>query len=144
MAFGNILFPYVLTDVILRTYLLRNICMVEKLEKDIQREILEMLNFNHLFFWRSNNIPVFGRNNAGHKTFRSLPKFTPKGLPDIIVIYHGNFIGLEVKRPTARLTTEQTHFYTQCRENGGFYYKVTSVDEVKEVFARDFKKTLYA
>lgn len=117
--------------------------MALKLEKDIQREILEVLNFNHLFFWRSNNIPVFGRNNAGSKVFRSLPKFTPKGLPDIIIIYEGKFIGLEVKRPNARLSTEQTHFSTRCRENGAYYYKVTSVDEVKELFKTDFNKTIY-
>lgn len=109
---------------------------MEILEKDIQREICEWLNTHKFFFWRSNNIPVFGMNNGGKKTFRSLPKYTPKGIPDIIVIHNGKFIGLEVKRPKAKLRPDQAIFKGNVEDNGGYYHEVHSVDEVDTIMSR--------
>jgi hypothetical protein len=100
------------------------------LEKDIQRTICEYLALKKFFFWRSNNIPVFGKNNAGAKTFRSLPKFTPRGLPDIIILHKGKFIAVEVKRPGAPLRPEQGEFGMKCELNGGFYRIVHSLEEI--------------
>ncbi len=45
-------------------------------------------------FWRTNNIPAPLRDGG----FRKLPKYTPRGLPDIIVIKDGRFVGLGVKK----------------------------------------------
>jgi hypothetical protein len=103
------------------------------LEKDIQRAICDYLFVNGYFFWRSNNIPVFGRSNDGQKRFRALPKYTPKGLPDIIVIRGGRFIALEVKRPDCELRPEQKEFREKCYLNGGDYYVVHSVDELTKI-----------
>ncbi len=100
-----------------------------KLEKDIQREICEWLQEKGYFFWRSNNIPVFGMNNGGRRTFRTLPKFTPRGLPDIICIFNGHFIAFEVKRPGCKLRPEQVDFRENCINNGGLYYCVTSIEQ---------------
>lgn len=99
-----------------------------KLEKDIQREICDWLFINHFFFWRSNNIPVFGRSNDGVKRFRALPKYTPKGLPDIMCIVNGKFIGIEVKRFT-KLSPDQVAFSYKVFAHGGNYYVVHSLDE---------------
>lgn len=106
------------------------------LEKVIQNEICEWLKKNDYFFWRSNNIPVFGRNNAGRKQFRSLPKYTPRGLPDIILIVQGKFIALEVKRPGGKLRPEQAEFGHKCALNGAIYQMVDSLDGVKMVLAQ--------
>ncbi len=103
------------------------------LEKDIQREICEWLNDEGYFFWRSNNIPVFGQSNDGKRRFRSLPKFTPRGLPDIMVISRGKFIAIEVKRPGAFLRPEQAEFGTRLIKNGGNYYTVFCLDDVKMI-----------
>lgn len=102
------------------------------LEKDIQRQICDWLHEKNYFFWRSNNIPVFGRNNAGERTFRSLPKYTPRGLPDIVILHKGKFIAVEVKRPGAHLRPEQEKFGDNCMENGGIYLIITSLDELKQ------------
>lgn len=107
--------------------------MKEILEKDIQREICDWLYSKGYFFWRSNNIPVFGRSNDGVKRFRALPKYTPRGLPDIIIIKQGRFIALEVKRPGMKLRPEQAEFGTKLTLNGGFYHMVTSLGEVEKL-----------
>lgn len=101
------------------------------LEKDIQREICDWLAFHSYFFWRSNNIPVFGRSNDGVRRFRALPKYTPRGLPDIMVIFHGKFIAIEVKRAGAKLRPEQVDFCQRVIENKGEYITVHSLMELK-------------
>lgn len=105
------------------------------LEKDIQRAICEWLQLKGYFFWRMNNIPVFGRNNAGQKTFRSLPKYTPKGLPDLICINKGRFIAIEVKRPGAKLRPEQAKFCIDVMKNDGFYEVVRSIEDLENIEA---------
>ncbi len=113
----------------------------KKLEKDIQREICEWLQLQGYFFWRSNNVPVFGMNNGGKRTFRALPKFTPRGLPDIMVIVAGGrFLALEVKRPGQALRPEQAEFGMKCEMNGAHYKKVTCLGDVEDYFLAKAKK----
>jgi hypothetical protein len=102
------------------------------LEKDIQRQICEWLQLKKYFFWRANNIPVYGKNNAGAKTFRSLPKFTPRGLPDIMLINRGIFVAIEVKRPGAKLRPEQAEFGAKCVLNNAHYLVATSIENLQE------------
>lgn len=96
------------------------------LESEIQRRVCEILEKKGLFFWRSNNVPVF----TGDR-FRSLPKFTPKGIPDILLLTHGDFVGIEVKRPDMPLRAEQAAFGERIIENGGLYWVIRSTDELE-------------
>lgn len=100
------------------------------LEKEIQREICDWLREQGFFFWRSNNVPVYSASNDGVKRFRSLPKDTPRGLPDIIIIEQGKFIGVEVKRMGMKLRPEQGEFGTKLTLNGGHYLVVHSLGEL--------------
>lgn len=103
--------------------------MKELLEKDIQKQICEWLTLHKYFFWRQNNMPIFSRNNAGRMAFRSMGKYTLRGIPDIVVIVSGQFIGIEVKRNgTIKLTEEQTNFGVRTLLNGGLYYKIYSLE----------------
>ncbi|MES2287449.1 MAG: VRR-NUC domain-containing protein [Bacteroidota bacterium] len=96
----------------------------KKLEKDIQREICEELDKKGYLFWRSNNIPVFGKNNGGKMTFRAMPKYTPKGLPDIMLVFKGQFFALEVKRPGEKLRPDQAKYRDSLEKHGGIYYTI--------------------
>lgn len=100
------------------------------LEKDIQREICDWLATIGVFFWRSNNLPAMGRPGAdGEMRFRALPKYTPRGIPDILILHHGDFFGLEVKRPRAQIKPEQIEFGDKLKKNGGYYAIVYSLDD---------------
>lgn len=110
------------------------------LEKDIQREICEWLREQHFFFWRSNNVPVFSKSNDGVRRFRSLPKDTPRGLPDIMVVEQGKFIAIEVKRPGMKLRPEQAEYGTKLVLAGGVYLTVHSLNELALALAEiDFE-----
>lgn len=102
-------------------------------ESDIQRQICDYLASCNYFFWRSNNIPVFGR---------ALPKYAARGLPDICILWRGVFIGLEVKRPKSDmrepngrkvreggLTNDQDEFGAKMMFNDGEYALVRSVED---------------
>lgn len=103
----------------------------DKTESDILRDICEYLTLERFFFWRSNNIPVFGKNNAGKMTFRSMPKFSRKGVADILLLSNGRFIAIEVKRPGAQLRPDQKIFWGDVIANGGIYLIAYSLDDIK-------------
>lgn len=104
-----------------------------KTENDIMREACQYLTDSKVFFWRSNNIPIFGRNNAGKMTFRAMPKFSRKGVPDLIIVNRGKFIGIEVKREKAKLRPDQIIFKDDLISNGGFYHVIRSLEECKKL-----------
>jgi hypothetical protein len=62
---------------------------------------------------------------------RSLPKWTPRGLPDINLIYNGQYIGIEVKSPSKGLTLHQIRLGKRIIQSGGVYIMCSSVDELK-------------
>lgn len=105
----------------------------KKLESDIQRDICDWLHSKDFFFWRQNNIPVFGASGDGHRRYRAMPKYSLKGLPDIVVLYNGHYIALEVKRPKAKQTPEQLEIEKKTVDNGGLYFVVTSIEEASVV-----------
>ena len=55
------------------------------------------------------------------------------GLPDIICCIGGRFVGLEVKTPDGRLSKLQEITLQRIKAAKGEAFKVTSVNEVKEI-----------
>lgn len=103
------------------------------LEKEVQNSICEYLTLKKYFFWRNNTMPVFSRNNAGKMAFRSMGKYAMKGLPDIIIIKNGKFIGVEVKRQgITALRPEQEKFKSLCADNNAYYMVVHSLEELTD------------
>lgn len=51
------------------------------------------------------------------------------GLPDLIVCYKGNYIGLEIKTPTGVVSKIQEHTHKKIRAAGGGAFVVRSVQE---------------
>ncbi len=113
-----------------------------KTETQIQSEICEWLHLEGYTFWRCNNIPVRGR---GGFMMRKLPKFTPAGLPDIMMVHEGKFYGIEVKRPAGtdlerelngrkvragQLSDAQKDFGTKISLAGGHYLVVNSLEDL--------------
>lgn len=96
------------------------------LEKEIQLAICDYLSLRKHFFWRQNTTPIFADGK-----FRSMPKYSLTGVPDIILIKDGKFWGLEVKREKAKMSEAQMHFMKNCTLKGGEYHVVTSVDDVQ-------------
>jgi hypothetical protein len=105
---------------------------VEGTESEIVRSICDYLALRKHHFWRQNTAPAVQKSADGWR-FRRMPTHALKGVPDIILIKppHGQFVGLEVKRPEGRLSPEQKAFEAACQAQGGQYHVVRSIAEVQ-------------
>ncbi len=104
--------------------------MKSPLEKVVQKSILDYLTYKRYFMWRNNNTPIF-QFDKGNPRFRAMPKYTMKGIPDIIVITDsGAIIFIECKRKGAKLSEAQEIFKQNCERRGVKYITATSLDEV--------------
>ena len=87
------------------------------LERDIVRDILRYL-----------------RSLPGCWCFKAHGgMYAQSGIPDIIVCLGGRFVAFEVKTPTGKLTMLQQSTLTKITNAKGYAYKVTSLQEVKEI-----------
>lgn len=102
-------------------------------ESDIQNTICEYLERRGRCFFRLNNIPAFSKNGDGSMRMRRLPKYTPRGLPDIVVIAGGTFIGLEVKTKIGRQSPDQKLFEQLVKKHNGKYFVVRSIEDVEAI-----------
>lgn len=98
-------------------------------ETDRQKDICDYLSYSGLFFWRQNTAPAFQSDKYGAR-FRAMPKYSLNGVPDIIVIRNGKFIGLEVKTEIGKQSKFQKEFEEKCFAAGGEYYLVRNIDDV--------------
>ena len=103
-------------------------------ETEIQHTICEYLAFREkqkmLLFWRQNTNAMYDPTKGIH---RRMPVHAKKGVPDIIVIKNGKFIGLEVKSAIGKQNYDQKVFEEYVTMHGGYYHVVRSLDEVKKL-----------
>lgn len=101
------------------------------LEKEIQLACCQYLELKKHFFWRQNTAPTF---DVTKQTFRAMPKYALKGVPDIIVVTDGGYVVfIEVKRPKAKQRPDQIEFEKRCKEVGAEYYVISDVTQLKEI-----------
>jgi hypothetical protein len=98
------------------------------LEKEIQLSVCDYLAFRKHFFWRQNTSPMY---DTARQTFRSMPKYALRGVPDIILVKNGGLVVfLEIKRPGGVQSEWQRAFEQQATAKGAVYKIITSLDEV--------------
>ena len=91
--------------------------------------VMKKLTEAGVFCWRQNNMPVYDPAlNNGYGGYRSHGGL--KGVPDIICIIAGQFVGIEIKAGKDRLSPEQIHFKKRCERNGGKYLIVRDIKDV--------------
>jgi hypothetical protein len=88
------------------------------LEKEIQREILDYLHDQQIFYYRNNSGSFAGQNQFGQKRF---VQFGVAGMPDIVAIISGKYTGIEVKRPGCKQSEMQSSFQKRLEHAGGRY-----------------------
>jgi len=82
-------------------------------EADITRSIRKLLNEFGVFHWKQ------------HQGLGSTP-----GIPDIIGIYQGRLIGIEVKAPGGRLSEAQEKVINQINKAGGVAFTAHGIEDV--------------
>ena len=107
-------------------------------EHQIQVAIAQYLDLRRLCWWA---VPNGGRRNIG--TARKLKAEGVKsGIPDITLIYKGQFYGIEVKKPKTEtpkgiLSKVQKDRIAQIEDSGGVVglaYSVADVEKLLEIW----------
>ena len=105
-------------------------------EKAIETAILMYLSYlNGCFAWKNNSTGVFDTKRGTFR--RNKNKFVINGVSDILGIYNGRLLAIEVKKPGGRLTKEQKDFIDRVNKLGGIAGVARSVDDVRELFKKD-------
>lgn len=102
-------------------------------EGKIQAAVLRYLLEQGVFAWRQNNLAVFDPKMNGYREHTGL-----KGVPDILSVINGQFVGWEIKTPRGKQSEHQFAFQKRLERNGGRYILVRSLDEAKEALASFF------
>src|SRR5258708_7847327 len=102
----------------------------QPLEKDIQASICDYLALRRHFFWRQNTSPTVQKSAEGW-SFRRMPKYAMRGVPDLIVVHVGRPYFLEVKREGTYQSPDQKVFQAAAEKAGALYAVVRSIEDVQ-------------
>lgn len=96
-------------------------------EHQIQSSILDRLGLlSGAFFWRENSGLLRVGQPGSERFFRA----GIAGIPDIMGVYKGRSVGIEVKRPGKKQSADQKAFERRFDECGGIYVLCTDATQV--------------
>lgn len=104
-----------------------------KRETEIQKEIMEYLWGKDIFCWRNNSVGVFDPFKC---KYRKPSKYEIMGVSDILGVYKGKFLAIEVKSAKGRTTDNQANFIHKVIENDGIAFVAKSVEDVDLMFKK--------
>lgn len=84
-------------------------------EHDITISIRNLLKTFHIFHWKNHGGPMGAR-----------------GVPDILGIFQGRLLGIEVKTAAGKPSPDQERFIQNINDAGGIAFVARSVDDVIE------------
>ena len=85
--------------------------------------------------YRINNVGIWDAEKGVHRKGN-----TEKGIPDIVAIIKGRFVGIEVKAGNDKLSSDQLHRKFEIERAGGLYFEARSTDEFLKFFVEHLKK----
>jgi len=77
-----------------------------------------------VFCWKEHSGGIYKPDGTGY-----IP-LGLKGKADILGVYKGRFLAIEVKRPSGKLSVDQYEFITAINNAGGLAFVATSIDDV--------------
>jgi len=100
------------------------------LEKEIENSILNYLDFlPNCFAWKNQNVGIYDARKRTYRKSNSKHQF--KGISDILGIYKGKMLAIEVKQPKKKPTEDQQKFINKINENGGIAFVATCINDVE-------------
>jgi hypothetical protein len=88
----------------------------------IKRQICDWLFIHDYFFWMQSNVGVAGRK------FKS--PYQRKGVSDILGIWEGSMLAIEVKAPGGKVSEDQYNFIAMVNKLGGNGFVAYSLRDV--------------
>jgi penicillin-binding protein-related factor A (putative recombinase) len=99
-------------------------------EGQIKKAICEYLSTRRdCFFWVNESVGIFDPRRGIYRKKNS--PYQKKGVADILGIYDGVPIAIEVKSKTGRLSPDQSKFLSDFTNAGGIVCVARSIDDVR-------------
>lgn len=116
---------------------------LEASESQIETSICHYLHVKGYFFWKQPMRGYFsgkvsGKDSRGHSVMvghfrKDVNPYVRPGIPDIIMVKNGQFIGFEVKSKKGIQSETQVSFQGDLERAGGKYFIVRSIEDVETV-----------
>lgn len=100
-------------------------------ESIIKNTILTYLWYNRVFCWNNSSTGIHDPSRGVFR--RANSKFQFKGVSDIIGIFRGRPLFIEVKSKTGRLSEDQKTFLERVGQEGAIAFVARSVEDVERV-----------
>lgn len=100
-------------------------------EYQIERSICDYLKAKKLFFWKTISTGFYDAQLGRFR--KQVSPYARKGVPDILLVYKGKLIGIEIKSATGRLSDSQRAFGEELLLAGGIYFVARSIEDVQNV-----------
>ncbi len=101
-------------------------------EQEIKNSILQFISFNPRcgFAWAQYNGAIFDKQLG---IYRKPSRFYRKGVSDILGIWAGKMLVLEVKKPGGKVSPEQASFIEDAKRHGAIAAIVYSLEDAINV-----------
>ena len=99
---------------------------MSKASADLTNEVINYIYVAGGFAWRASSVGVF---DTKRMHFRAAAK---KGVSDILSIYKGRLIAVEIKIGTDSLSDEQKGFMKNIQHYGGFSIIASTLEQFKK------------
>ncbi len=103
---------------------------MQQSEKQIENQILEYLKFRSVMAWKVKSV---GTYDAKLRVFRKPSPYYRKGVSDILGIFRGKPLAIEVKSIKGRTSPEQRAFLEDFAREGGIAMVARSIEDVERV-----------
>lgn len=98
-------------------------------EIEMQKLILDYLQYHKGLFWRNNTVGIFDKSKGIYRK----NKGQMQGVADILGVLNGRFIAIEVKAEgISKLSEHQEIFREKFEKNGGIYYLANDFNNFKK------------
>lgn len=99
-------------------------------EKQIEVSILHYLKLKGIFAWKNDTTGIYSEKRGAFIKRHS--KYHMTGQSDILGIFLGRFLAIEVKKPGNYPTANQREFMESVRKHGGIAFVARSIKDVEE------------
>ncbi len=100
------------------------------LEKQIENSILEYLAWRKIFAWKNQSVGIWDAKKQIYRKPNN--KHHKKGVSDIIGVFKGKPLFIEVKKPGGKASSDQITFLTEAAKNGAIAIIAESVEDVSK------------
>jgi penicillin-binding protein-related factor A (putative recombinase) len=93
----------------------------------VKNNILSWLKSQKVFCWPCDSVGIWDPVRKIYRKRHS--QYHLKGISDILGIYKGKFLAIEVKSKTGRLSPEQVWFLAEVKAKGGIAFVARSIED---------------